>query len=281
MGKKIALIPAYDEAGTIERIVSESHKFADWVIVCDDGSNDDTGMLASQAGALVLWIPHSGKGEALRTLFKEAIKMNAEAVFSIDADGQHDPADIPKLLEALKDADMVIGGRVGIPMVRAFGNILLSGFGEFDTQSGFKAIRGSVLQKLIPSEMGYASDAEIFDKAKAQGLRITQVAVRTNYDAPAKHSMSLHFLDVALTTFKLATFRHPLILYGIPGLAFILVSIVFGFRAYAMSLLGLGGFSVAITLALFSIYLMLIGLISSALGILIWTIVTMERRLEK
>lgn len=207
--------------------------------------------------------------------------MKADEIITIDADGQHDPADIPKLLEALKDADMVIGGRIGIPMIRSIGNLMLSGFGEFDTQSGFKAIRGSVLPKLIPSEMGYATDTEIFTEAKRQGLRIAQVAVSTKYDTPAKHSMTFHFLDVAFTTFKLATFRHPLLLYGVPGLAFILVSLVFGIRAYNQSLFGIGGFPVAITLGLFSIYLMLIGLISSALGILLWTIVTMERRLEK
>lgn len=258
----------------------------DAVWVYDDGSVDRTARKAMLAGAAV-FIHHKnmGKGEALRSLFKSVInyEMKVAEVITIDGDGQHDPADIPKLLEALKDADMVIGGRTGITPIRAFGNLMLSGFGEFDTQSGFRAYRGSILQKLIPSEMGMAVDSEIFENAKKLGLKISQVQVNTTYDVPhpAKYNIAYHFLDVAFTTFKLATFRHPLILYGIPGLAFILVSIVFGFRAYNQALLGIGGFPVAITLGLFSIYLMLIGLVSSALGIILWTVVTMERRLEK
>lgn len=281
---KLALIPAYNEEATIAKVIIACEDYVDEVIVLDDGSTDATARIAEALGIVLLrHEKKSGKGEAMRSLFLKAVDMKADQVVTIDGDGQHDPTEIPRLLEALKDADMVIGGRKGIPMTRAVGNLLLSGFSGLDTQSGFRAYRGSVLHLLIPSEMGMAVDSEIFKEAKRLGLRIAQVDISVDYKVPnpSKSNMVYHFLDVAFTTFKLATFNHPLMLYGIPGVSLMVLSLFFGFRAYFISFQGIGSFPLILTLGLFSVYLMLIGLVASAVGLIIWTISTMVRRLLK
>jgi glycosyltransferase involved in cell wall biosynthesis len=268
----IVLIPAYNEEATIAKIILKCENFGyDKIIVCDDGSTDATGKIAERLGAQVIRHEiNQGKGVALRDLFLKAIEMKATAVVTIDADGQHDPADIPRLLDGLTKADIVIGGRVGIPATRAAGNLILSGFSKLDSQSGFRAYRGDVLQKLVPSEMGMAVDMEILTEAKSWGLTITQIPVLVTYDVPnpSKTNMVLHFLDVLFTTLKLATFRHPLMLYGIPGVAFLLAS---GYYA-------LGDFSYLVTEGFGSVVLAIIGLFFLSTAIIIWTVTSLVRR---
>ena len=280
---KAALIPCFNEAMTIAGIILDCGDYVDKIIVCDDGSTDATARIAESLGATLLkHETRQGKGEAMRSLFLKAIDMKADQVVTLDGDGQHDPKEIPKLLEGLKTADMVIGGRKGIPMIRAIGNLLLSGGSNLDTQSGFRAYKGSVLPVLIPSEAGMAVDSEIFREAKNHALTIIQVSVSVNYKMPhpSKSNPAYQFFDVAFTQFKLATFRHPLLLYGLPGFIFCLGSLFFGFRSYEIAAIGIASFPLAITQALFSLYLMLIGLSLISLAIIIWTVVTMIRRIS-
>lgn len=272
--KVVILIPAYNEEMTIAKVILGCFDYCDEVVVLDDGSKDATAKIAEGLGAILLrHEKNEGKGEALRSLFLKAIDIKADQVVTIDADGQHDPMEIPKLLIALKNADMVIGGRKDIPTTRAVGNLLLSGFNELDTQSGFRAYRGSILPLLIPSEMGMAVDSEIFREAKKHGLRIAQVDISVTYAVPrpSKSNMVFHFLDVLFTQFKLATFRHPLVLYGIPGLVVFLTGLWFAYASIGRLLeQGFG-----------SIVLILIGLSALSTAIIIWTVISMIRKTQR
>src|SRR3989338_8747027 len=110
--KVYAIIPGYNEAARIGSVIKEVAKYADEVIAVDDGSSDGTGSVAKEAGATVLrHVINCGKGAALKTGCEYAVSNGADAIVAIDADGQHNPAEIPKFLKALKDADIVFGYR--------------------------------------------------------------------------------------------------------------------------------------------------------------------------
>ena len=101
----LALIPGYQEGPRIATVV-EGARASLPVVVVDDGSTDDTAARAEAAGAIVLrQIPNAGKGAALRTGFRYALEQRAEAVVTLDADGQHDPAEIPLFLDAYEVGD--------------------------------------------------------------------------------------------------------------------------------------------------------------------------------
>src|SRR6478735_8449503 len=96
----LALIPGYQEGPRIAAVVEGAHRYLP-VVVIDDGSTDDTSARAEAAGATVLrQVPNAGKGAALRAGFRYALAKGAEAVVTLDADGQHDPAEIPRFLAA-------------------------------------------------------------------------------------------------------------------------------------------------------------------------------------
>jgi len=158
------VIPALNEEATIMDVVKRALFFVDEVIVVDDGSVDRTAELAEKAGAYVIRHPRStGQWSALRTGFREALRRQSDVVITMDADGQHDPADIPHLLEPIRagQADLVIGSRLkGHPVAMIpyryagikFFSKLLSVFMRVsltDVTSGFRAYRSWLLEILV------------------------------------------------------------------------------------------------------------------------------------
>src|SRR6187455_2146409 len=124
----LALIPGYQAGPWIGRVVAASRAYLP-VVVVDDGSTDDTAAQAEAAGATVLrQVPNAGKGAALRRGFRHALDAGAAAVVTLDADGQHDPAEIPAFLAAYEAArpELVIGQRDfgEMPPVRRLSNTL-------------------------------------------------------------------------------------------------------------------------------------------------------------
>src|SRR5512133_553036 len=109
----IAAMPAYNEAHCIADVIKGCKKYVDKVVVVDDGSTDNTVDIAESLGAYVVRHKvNQGYGAALRNCFVTARNLGAGAMVIIDSDGQHDPSEIPKLLEPLKQGfDLVIGSR--------------------------------------------------------------------------------------------------------------------------------------------------------------------------
>jgi len=130
----IAVIPAYNEAGRIGDVVRDTLKFVDTVVVVNDGSSDDTAAVASTAGAIVVsHVLNAGSGAATMTGIAHARNLKATVIITLDADGQHDSADIPALLKGINDGyDVAFANRFGqrntIPFKRrlynAIGNIV-------------------------------------------------------------------------------------------------------------------------------------------------------------
>ena len=163
----LACIPAYNEEGRIGKTALEVSQYVDQVIVCDDGSSDNTKNEAESAGAYV--IKHQknlGKGAAMKSLFKFAKASNVDIIITIDADGQFLPKEIPKLIKSLSEnnSDIVVGNRFDdkteMPKYRKFGNQMLDKITNLaenlpvkDTQSGFRAYSKNAIKKMNLKQM--------------------------------------------------------------------------------------------------------------------------------
>jgi len=197
----LAVIPARDAAGTIASVVRGIQEAipGSSVIVVDDGSSDGTGARARDAGAVVVRHEvNQGKGAALQTGFDEALRLGADAVIALDADGQHDPMLAPGLLRALQDCDLVIGSRegdrTGMPWLRRKTNDVTTWWVSHlarqripDSQSGYRAIRATVLQAVRPESRRFEYESEFLIGAARKGFRIGEAPITTLYNAPGSH----------------------------------------------------------------------------------------------
>jgi glycosyltransferase involved in cell wall biosynthesis len=223
--KVLALIPAFNEEKAIASVIIRTKKYAGKVIVCDDGSSDMTAEIASSLGVdMIRHEKNMGKGESLRDMFIEAARLEPSVVVTIDADGQHDPSEIPKLVAAIDGgADIAVGSRepTDIPRTRRVGNNALtraSMTGVSDTQSGFRAYNGRKIADLVPNEMGMGVDTEILVRAHDRGMKIVSVPISVSYQGETStHNPVYHGFDVLLSTIKQLSIRHPLLFYGLPG----------------------------------------------------------------
>ncbi len=183
------IIPAYNEEKNIANIIKKAKKYGD-VIVVNDASTDKTAAIARKAGAKV--ISHKknmGLGSALRTGFKEALKRKYDIIITLDADGQHDPDDIKKFIEKIKQGyGFVLGERdlSKYPFTKRFGNFFLglatnfiSGTDLKDTESGFRAFTKETLKKLYLKAERYEIAVEIIFEIGRNGIKATNVPVRS------------------------------------------------------------------------------------------------------
>ena len=188
----LALVPAWNEARRIGPVLEQVRAHLP-VLVVDDGSTDDTAAAAEQAGATVVRHEYNqGKGVALVTGFDWAWEHGHEAVLTLDADGQHDPADIPAFLEAYAtgDWDIVIGKRdfsqMPFPRVvtNPFGSWLLSKAIDapiLDNQSGYRLYTRRALEAIELASSGFEMEVEVIVRALNAGMHIGWVDIRTIY----------------------------------------------------------------------------------------------------
>lgn len=228
-GRVVVGVPAYNEESGIGSTILGAKKYADEIVVVDDGSTDRTSDILEQAGVTVLRHERNrGKGAAVRTLFAHAKGMECDALVLIDADGQHSPADVPALAEPVVsgDADIVIGSRYldpdeadETPFYRRFGQIVLdyttsrvTGADLTDTQSGFRAFSPDALDRLDLTTDGMGVESEMIDSATNEGLSITERAIEARYDdlEGQTHNPVKHGLAVMLFLVRLVRRRQPL-----------------------------------------------------------------------
>lgn len=187
--RTVAVIPAYNEADTVGPVIDETREYVDRVVVVDDGSSDDTAAIARDHGAVVVeHVFNTGVGGAVRTGYQYAIRNDFGWVVQVDADGQHDPAKIPELLDAAEDHDMVIASRylnesyqdysatrnAGIQfftrLVNRLGDIEIT-----DVTSGFRVYRVSMLEQILHKSDKHWAIEQTLEAAK-RGYRITEVS---------------------------------------------------------------------------------------------------------
>jgi glycosyltransferase involved in cell wall biosynthesis len=206
--RPVALVPAYQASATVGQVVRGLLSQVGRVLVVDDGSTDATAAEASAAGAEVLTLrKNGGKGTALRAGLERLLASDATHVAFVDADLQHDPQDLPRLLAAARAGDdFVIGSRMSrpdeIPAVRQRTNEIgsriltrMTGHEIEDGQSGYRVIAVSVLKGLRLTSRGYLIETEILLKAARDVKRFREVPVRVVYGG---HSHYRPFRDTWL-----------------------------------------------------------------------------------
>jgi glycosyltransferase involved in cell wall biosynthesis len=198
MSQRIIVIPAYNEERTIAEVVSDATKFADRVIVVDDGSRDQTGPLAKQAGALVVrHAVNRGVGAAIGTGIEAAVKLGADAVVTMDADGQHRAEDAGRVFDRLAkgDVEFVMGSRMKkgddpghMPAVRVMlntvGNLLtflLFGVWVTDSQCGLRGLSHKAARTIELRTNGMESISEFIKEMKDKHWRHDEVAIKAIY----------------------------------------------------------------------------------------------------
>jgi glycosyltransferase involved in cell wall biosynthesis len=290
-------IPCYNEESTIGSVVLRARKHAAEVVVVDDGSTDDTGWVAEQAGAIVIHHETNlGYGAALRSCFEYARDSPAEVLVILDGDGQHDPGAIPRVAEPVTSgrADVSIGSRFqdgkaahAIPRYRRFGIRFLTKLTNLgtrngtrlnDAQSGFRAYSRKAIETINPREEDMGAGTEIIWDAHRNGLRIAEVPIDVTYNrngstkGPVRHGLSVMGSMLVYIENK-----HALLAFGLPGI--LLAGLGFGLGLfvvqsyYATHVLAVG-------LALVTLALVFLGTLLLFSGLILHAVINANRRLR-
>jgi glycosyltransferase involved in cell wall biosynthesis len=190
----VAVIPAYNEGRTIKSVLEATIPNVDKIIVVDDGSTDDTYDKAVEiATHVVRYNRNSGVGIALKNGIKKALQIGADWIITLDADGEHNPREIPQLLNAAKqeNADIVVGSRflrngeaVKMPFLKRSSNAISTLMFTFlyrvkltDSQSGFRVYKRRVFELVNYAQSGMLINTEILMASAKRGLKIKEVPI--------------------------------------------------------------------------------------------------------
>ena len=250
--RTLVAMPAHNEEAAIAKTVLGARRHADAVLVVDDGSTDETAAIAEALGAIVVrHETNRGYGGALQTIFSTARRLGVEELVIIDADGQHDPAEIPGLLAALREGNDVV-----IP--------------DSTARSVPAAYARRAIDLIRPSGDGVDPGAEIM--AQVRGMKVAEVPIRVRYDiegVSSKNPVS-HGIGVLMNIVRLISLRRPLVFFGVPGLFITLMGLgveLHTFSEYYRTaqfhyILFTGGFS-----------MLILGLLLVAVGLILYSIV--------
>ena len=218
--KIIVVIPAHNEEKNISQVIDKVKKYAENIVVIDDGSKDKTyhqAKKSSQNSTNIYLLRHKtnlGKGAALKTGCLAAIKLGADIIITMDADGQHSASDIPKLIEKLQEEnlDIVFGSRQingKIPWLMFLGNKFLtktinlfSNICLKDTQSGFRCFKSKVYPQLAWNTQDYAVETEMILNAGKNKLTYNEIPIQTIYKDAYKGTTIIDGIKIILNLIK-------------------------------------------------------------------------------
>ncbi len=279
-----AIIPAYNEERFIGSVVIKVRKFADTVIVVDDGSTDSTAEIAHTAGAVVIVHERNrGKGAALNSGFQKARELDADIVTVLDGDGQHRAEEIPSLIQPVLDgrADMVVGSRFlrihnRAPLYRQIGQRIVtfltnltSGVRSTDSWSGFRAFSRKAVEAMQFREGGWGADPEFQFQARELHLRVAEVPIGTIYAEESKRNPLAHGMKTVNAILRLVGQHRPLLFFGVSGGLVLLAGLACG--AWVVDSYN-KGHVLAVGIALISVLLSVIGTLSLFTGIMLHSI---------
>ena len=255
----MAAIPAYNEGRTVEAVVRETIPNVDVVVVVDDGSDDDTAHRARASGATVIEHDRNmGYGASLKTIFREANLRDVDHLVVLDGDGQHDAADISKLVSVQQEtnAEIVIGsrfeggGETDIPLYRRAGlklinriiglGLLLLGaeFNVRDTQSGYRVYDRRAIRSLVADadiSDGMEASIDILFHAGRHRYDVKEVGTTVSYEGEntSTHNPVSHGMALVKRVFRTVEFERPITVLAVPGLLSASMGLVLAFWAFS------------------------------------------------
>lgn len=280
----VAVIPCFNEERFVGTVVLKAKRHVDRVLVVDDGSTDGSADIAASAGASV--VRHDcnrGVGAAMRTAFRKATELGADVVVRLDADGQHNADEIPKLVAPILkgEADVVVGsrfisGKERPPFYRRVGQQLLtattnlgSGTRIKDSQSGFRAFSAKAVAQMKITEDGFSAESEMQFAIGRAGLKVIEVPIAVIYVEKAKRNPVTHGVTVLTRVLVLISLRQPLIVFGLPGLGLLGGGIGMGLHVLDVygqtQQLGLGYTMLTVLLSLTGMLCLFVALILQAM----------------
>ncbi len=294
--RTLAVIPCFNEEHTIGSLILRTRRFVDEILVVDDGSTDETAEIARELGATVISHPRNlGKSAGIKTGFSFMLKEGFDRVVTLDGDGQHNPSEIPQVLEKLSEnVDISIGLRAGsrteMPLYRRVGKRILdytTSVGSngvlTDSQSGFRAFSKKAVSSIYPRLKGnaFTTESEQLLIAADTGLTIDSSPITCKYKSVGPSSRTStktptsHGFGVLAQVLYLVAEKHPLLFIGAPGFVLVIAGVFAGiltFQVYNVT----GVFP--ISYALITGVLLMLGALGLFMGILLNTIPDIVRR---
>ena len=276
--KILVALPAFNEGDYISSVIIRAKRYVSDIMVVDDGSSDDTVEIAWGAGAEVVeHQKNQGYGATIKTILEEAKTRQVDVLVILDADGQHNPSDIPNMIKAIQDGnDLAIGyrDRDSIPRYRKIGQGTISLFTRAisgskvkDTQSGFRAFSKKAIEILDLKQMGMAISSEMTAEAARRKLKIIEVPISVKY---TKDSSTINpvvqGVDTLTRVIIMISERKPLLFFGVSGILSVIGGIYLGIKTYNM--MGESGI-LPIGTTLESVLLMMIGMLCIFTGIIL------------
>jgi glycosyltransferase involved in cell wall biosynthesis len=294
-GTVLAAIPAFNEQKTIGSVVLTARRYANKVIVIDDGSEDETAWIAEQAGATVIHHPtNRGYGAALRSCLDYARNNDFGVLVVLDGDGQHRPEMIPRVVAPIREgrADVSIGSRflrghksIGVPRYRKFGigvitrltNLGTRHSGKItDAQSGFRAFSRAAIAAINPLEEKMGASAEILWEADRHGLRILEVPIVVDYHASGSTRGPVqHGLSVVGSMIRYVETKHALLIFAVPGFVLFILGLglgLFVLESYSQTHVP------ALGLAMVTVLVTVVGLLLAFTGLIMHAVITANER---
>jgi len=258
-----------------------------------------TGLIAQRLGAeVIMHEKNMGYGASIKSLFARARELKADVMVTLDADGQHDPNEIPVLTTPVLDgkADIVIGSRFlnekgngknsGVPAYRQLGIRVITGLTAAlsselsDAQSGFRAYSWKALKALNLLEDGMGVSVEVLAEAKKNGMTVVEVPVDVKYEGLERTSKSnpvSHGASVVMSIIRMVVEERPLVFLGVPGAASLFIGLVFGvwmLQLYTVE------HSIATNIALISMGFILTGLFAIFTAITLYALTRLMQKMN-
>ncbi len=239
----VVVIPSYNEERFIGSVVHKILRYPVTVVVVDDGSSDDTSLVARMAGATVIRQPiNQGKGAALNIGFKKARELKPDVIVMIDADGQHLPEQLSNVVRPIleDEADIVVGSRYiqktsQVPLARVIGhwafNLITqaaSGVKATDSQSGYRAFSPKAFAHLNFGSSGFSVESEMQFLAHQYGLRLAEVPITIRYTDKPKRSVFTQGMIVLNGVLRFTGQFRPLLFFGAPGILILFAGMGWG-----------------------------------------------------
>ena len=277
MTKIALLVPAYNEEIAIASMIVLASKYVDEVVVIDDGSTDRTMEISQEVGATVLkHKTNKGKGAALKTGFDYA--KDYDIIVTMDADGQHNPDEIPVVVKPILDgvADIVNGSRyldgadTSTPTYRRVGQTILdtatnmaSGTKLTDSQSGFRAFSKLSLSYFTFSPDGFGIESDMLIEASNNNLRIVEVGISVRYDVQTtRDNPIVQGFSVLMSILEIMRFNRPLYFYGIGGSIILFLGILMLLTLFLSKLTSnIYLLAIALFVVIFAIILIVLGIV--------------------